>query len=45
MMGPVEKDRQRRSRDFVVLTYFKYAPVAKVPAALLNGLFEQAPFL
>ncbi len=26
--------RQRRSRPFVVLTYYEYAPRAKAPAAL-----------
>ncbi len=31
--------RQRRSRPFVVLTYYEYAPRAKVPAALLDGPF------
>ena len=30
----VEKGRQRRSRRFVVLTYYEYAPRAKAPAAL-----------
>ncbi len=38
-IGPVEKVRQRRSRVFVVLTYSVYAPVAKAPAALLDGPF------
>ncbi len=38
-LGPVEKVRQRRSRAFVVLTYFVYAPGAKAPAALLGGPF------
>ena len=37
--GAVEKVRQLRSRPFVVLTYSVYAPLAKVPAALLNGPF------
>ncbi len=37
--GPVEKVRQRRSRPFVVLTYYEYAPRAKAPAALLDGPF------
>ncbi|MCZ6799682.1 MAG: hypothetical protein O7F12_04265 [Nitrospirae bacterium] len=41
----VEKVHQRRSRDFVVLTYSVYAPCAKFPAALLAGLFEQPHFL
>ncbi len=35
----VEKVRQRRSRDFVVLTYCVYTPLAKAPAALLDRLF------
>ncbi len=37
--GNVEKGRQRRSRPFVVLTYYEYAPRAKAPAALLNAPF------
>jgi hypothetical protein len=37
--GTVEKSRQRRSRHFSVLTYWKYAPRAKMTAALLNELF------
>ncbi len=37
--GTVEKVRQRRSRPFVVLTYWVYAPLAKGPEALLNGPF------
>ena len=43
--GNVQKGRQRRSRAFVVLTYSVYAPRAKVPAALLGGLFEHSLFL
>jgi len=35
----VEKVRQPRSRPFVVLTYYEYAPRAKAPAALLVGPF------
>ncbi len=35
----VEKSHQRRSRHFVVLTYWKYAPRVKKAAALLDGLF------
>jgi hypothetical protein len=31
--GNVEKGRQRRSRPFVMLTYYEYAPRAKAPAA------------
>jgi hypothetical protein len=31
--------RQRRSRPFVVLTYYEYAPRVKVPAALLSEPF------
>ncbi len=37
--GNVEKSRQRRSRPFAVLTYWKYAPRTKRAAALLDGLF------
>ena len=37
--GAVEKSRQRRSHQFSVLTYWKYAPRAKPAAALLNELF------
>jgi hypothetical protein len=37
--GNVEKSRQRRSRHFAVLTYWKYAPRVKLAAALLDGLF------
>ena len=33
-IGAVEKVRQQRSRLFVVLTYYEYAPRAKAPAAL-----------
>ena len=33
-IGAVEKVRQQRSRRFVVLTYYEYAPRAKAPAAL-----------
>ena len=40
-IGPVEKAHQQRSRTFVVLTYFMYAPRPKSPAALLDELFEQ----
>ena len=39
MNGDVEKGRQRRSRPFVVLTYYEYAPRVKVPAALLSAPF------
>ncbi len=42
--GNVEKDRQLRSRAFGVLTYSVYAPRAKSPVALLDGLFEHYPF-
>jgi len=38
-IGVVEKSRQRRSRHFSVLTYWKYAPRAKMAAALLDELF------
>ena len=37
--GDVEKSRQRRSRQFAVLTYWEYAPRAKLAAALLDELF------
>ncbi len=33
------RGRQRRSRPFVVLTYYEYAPRAKAPAALLSAPF------
>ncbi|MCH7615984.1 MAG: hypothetical protein IH978_09685 [Nitrospinae bacterium] len=39
--GAVEKGRQRRSRGFVVLTYFMYAAGANSPAALLDSLFQK----
>ncbi len=42
--GNVEKGRQLRSPAFGVLTYSVYAPRAKNPAALLDGLFEHSPF-
>ncbi len=42
--GNIEKGRQLRSRAFGVLTYSVYAPRAKSPAALLDGLFEYSPF-
>ena len=37
--GPVEKSRQRRSRQFSVLTYGVYAPREKLAVALLDELF------
>ena len=37
--GSVEKRRQRRSRQFSVLTYGVYAPRLKLAVALLDGLF------
>ncbi len=37
--GAVEKSRQRRSRQFSVLTYCQYAPRAKLAVALLDELF------
>ena len=37
--GSVEKSHQRRSRQFSVLTYKRYAPRLKLAAALLDGLF------
>ena len=39
--GAVEKSRQRCSRHFPVLTYWKYALRAKMTAALLDGPFGQ----
>jgi len=41
--GNVEKSRQRRSRDFAVLTYSMYAPRVKIAAVLLDGLFCPFP--
>jgi hypothetical protein len=32
-LGNVEKSHQQRSRHFVVLTYWKYAPRVKIAAA------------
>jgi hypothetical protein len=32
-IGNVEKSHQQRSRHFVVLTYWKYAPRVKIAAA------------
>jgi hypothetical protein len=32
-MGMLKKSRQRRSRNFAVLTYFMYAPRVKMAAA------------
>ncbi len=37
--GNVEKNRQRRSRPFAVLTSWEYAPRVKLAAALLEGPF------
>jgi hypothetical protein len=37
--GAVEKSRQRRSRHFSVLTYWKYALRTKMTAALLDEIF------
>jgi len=39
LLGAVEKSRQRRSRQFSVLTYWKYALREKLTAALLDELF------
>ena len=39
VIGSVEKSRQRRSRQFSVLTNYQYAPRAKLTAALLDELF------
>jgi hypothetical protein len=41
MKGAVEKSRQRRSRQFSVLTYWKYTPREKLVAALLDEPFER----
>ena len=38
-VGAVEKSRQRRSRHFSVLTYWKYALRAKMTKALLDEPF------
>ncbi len=40
--GNVEKSHQQRSRHFVVLTYWKYAPRVKIAAALLDGFFDHS---
>jgi len=40
--GNDEKRRQRRSRHFVVLTYWKYAPRVKMTAALLDDFFDHS---
>jgi hypothetical protein len=50
--GNVEKSHQRRSRNFVVLTYWKYAPrvnnghalrdAASNTAALLDDFFDHS---
>jgi len=37
--GNVGKSRQRRSRPFAVLTYYEYAPLVKMAAALLDRPF------
>ena len=42
LYGAVEKSRQRRSRQFSVLTYCQYAPRAKLAVALLCGPFDNA---
>jgi hypothetical protein len=52
LMGNVEKSHQRRSRHFVVLTYWKYAPRGKQGlspsgypkpfAALLDAFFDHS---
>ncbi len=39
--GNVEKNRQRRSRHFAVLTYYEYAPLVKMATALLERPFER----
>jgi hypothetical protein len=40
--GNVEKSHQRRSRHFVVLTYWQYAPRVKIAAALLDDFFDHS---
>ena len=40
--GNVEKSHQRRSRNFVVLTYWKYAPRVKIAVALLYDFFDHS---
>ena len=40
--GNVEKSHQQRSRHFVVLTYWKYAPRVKIAAALLDDFFDHS---
>ena len=40
--GNVEKSHQRRSRNFVVLTYWQYAPRIKIAAALLDDFFDHS---
>jgi len=42
---PSEKSRQRRSRHFVVLTYWQYAPRVKMAVALLDDFFEHSRWL
>ena len=39
LFGVAKKSRQRRSRQFSVLTYYQYAPRTKLVAALLDELF------
>ena len=41
-IGNVEKSHQQRSRYFVVLTYWKYAPRVKIAAALLDDFFDHS---
>jgi len=40
--GNVKKSHQRRSRHFVVLTYWRYVPRVKIAAALLDDFFEHS---
>jgi len=42
LKGNVEKSRQRRSRNFAVLTYWPYAPRVKIAAALLDDFFDHS---
>jgi len=39
----LKKSRQRRSRQFSVLTNYAYAPRTKMAAALLNEFFDPTP--
>jgi hypothetical protein len=41
-LGNAEKTHLRRSRNFVVLTYWEYAPRVKNAAALLDDIFDHS---